>query len=179
MVDQLTLQTMGILLTGLTVSIAAIYYMLTLRYTRMNMKNTLETRQAQLFMQLFDRWLASGYAEKLVKLLFHQEWKDYEDWSEKYGPERNPEAANVYFTLDTYFEGIGTLVKRGLIDPSLVHDLLGSDIVAYWGKMRPIAEGIRKNRNIPSWAENSEYLYDEIRKIYKQQHPETSKPFTQ
>lgn len=44
MVDQLTLQTISIVLTGLTLSIAAIYYMLTLRYTRMNMKNTLETR---------------------------------------------------------------------------------------------------------------------------------------
>jgi hypothetical protein len=152
---------------------------MTLRYTRRNQELTLkaqeqalETRQAQLFMQLFDRWLASGYAEKLVELLFHQEWKDYKDWEEKYGPERNPEAANVYFTLDTYFEGVGTLVERKLVDPSLVEDLMGWDIVTYWDKIRPIAEGIRKNRNIPSWAEKSEYLYNQIFAIAEKEHSE-------
>ncbi|MHA2380716.1 MAG: DUF4760 domain-containing protein [Candidatus Thorarchaeota archaeon] len=172
-------QTISIIFAGVSIGVAAIYYMLTLRYTRRNQELTLkaqeqalETRQAQLFMQLFDRWLASGYAEKLVELLFHQEWKDYEDWLEKYGPERNPEAANVYFTLDTYFEGIGTLIKRKLVDPSLVDDLMGSDIVTYWDKIRPIAEGIRKNRNIPSWAEHSEYLYNVVSEIFYKQHPE-------
>jgi hypothetical protein len=166
------IQTLFGYLTPISLTIGVIYHIMTLRNTRKTQEQALETRQAQLFMQLFDRWLASGYAEKLVELLFHQEWKDYKDWEEKYGPERNPDAANIYFTLDTYFEGIGVLVKRKLVDPSLVDDLMGGDIVMYWDKIRPIAEGIRKNRNIPSWAEYSEYLYNVVSEIVYKQHPE-------
>jgi len=40
------LQTLSIVLASIGVTIAAIYYTFTLRYTRMNMKNTPGTRQA-------------------------------------------------------------------------------------------------------------------------------------
>lgn len=123
-------------------------------------------------MQSFNLWLAQGYADKLTELLFQQKWRNFEDWSEKYGQENNPAGASVYFTLDTYFEGIGTLVRRRLIDPHLVDDLMGIDIIGYWKKMRPIAEGIRKMEGFATWAENSEFLYDEVVKIYREQHPE-------
>ena len=59
MVDQVTIQTLGILLTGFSVSLAAVYYTMTLR-------NQTETRQAQLFMQLFQLfnskdWLSDNW----------------------------------------------------------------------------------------------------------------------
>jgi hypothetical protein len=38
--------------------------------------------------------------------------------------------------------------------------------------MRPIAEGMRKEKGWELWAENSEYLYNEVLKVYRQQHPE-------
>jgi hypothetical protein len=40
-------------------------------------------------------------------------------------------------------------VRRSLIDPHLVDDLMGMDIIWYWKKMRPIAEGLRKRED---WA---------------------------
>jgi len=68
MIDQLTLQTIGILLTGLTVSIAAIYYTLTLRYTRRKLELQLETRQTQLFMQIYGRLTDSYLYEEYMKI---------------------------------------------------------------------------------------------------------------
>ena len=150
---------------GIGVGVAALYYVF-------NMRATLQTRQAQLFMQSFNLWLWQGYADKLVELLLTQQWSDFDDWREKYGGLKNPAGASAYFTLDTYFEGIGTLVKRKLIDPHLVDDLMGSDIIMYWKKMRPVAEGLRKQEGLATWAENSEYLYDEMRKIYREQQPD-------
>ena len=41
-----SIETLSIVFTVLSISLAA-FYIFTLRYTRMNMKNTLETRQAQ------------------------------------------------------------------------------------------------------------------------------------
>ena len=43
MVDQMTIQTIGILLTGITLSIAAIYYTLTLRYKKKPRSPTRDT----------------------------------------------------------------------------------------------------------------------------------------
>jgi hypothetical protein len=31
---------------------------------------------------------------------------------------------------------------------------------------------MRKDKKWATWGENSEYLYDEVNKIYKKQHPE-------
>jgi hypothetical protein len=55
-------QTIGVLVTASSVTVAAVYYMFTLRTNQRNYKATLETRQAQLFMQLFDRWTSSEFA---------------------------------------------------------------------------------------------------------------------
>jgi hypothetical protein len=103
--------------------------------------------------------------------MYRQEWKDYDDWKEKYGPTTNPQAASNYTAVDTFFEGLGTLVKRNLIDPELVDDLMGGDIVAYWSKMRPIADGVRRDY-MPTFAENSEYLYNIVKEIYEKQPQE-------
>jgi hypothetical protein len=136
------------------------------------MKATLQTRQAQLFMQSFNLWLTQGYADKLVELSL-QERSDFDDWWEKYSPKKkNLVTASVFYTIDTYFEG-RYLSQEELIDPHLVDDLSGSDIIHYCKRMCLIAEGMRKRYGWSSWAENSEYLYDEMLNLYKQQHPET------
>ena len=83
MVDQLTLQTIGILLTAVTVSIAAIYYTLTLRYTRRNQELQLETRQAQFFIQTYQS-LVTPEVQKLYGEILEWEWTDFDDFAEKY-----------------------------------------------------------------------------------------------
>lgn len=159
MVDLVMLQSASYVAASMGVLVAAIYYIL-------NLRATLQTRQAQLFMQSFNLWLASKFDDKLTDLLFRQKWSDYDDWKEKFGPVNNPQAASNYTSVDTFFEGLGTLVRRRLIDPGLVDDLMGGDIIAYWSKMRPIAEGLRREY-MSTFSENSEYLYDVVKKIYE------------
>lgn len=72
MVDQMTLQTIGILLTAVTVSIAAIYYTMTLRYAKRSQELQLETRQAQLFMPIY----STSYNEEHIKAISEiQKWE--------------------------------------------------------------------------------------------------------
>ena len=61
-----------------------------------------------------------------------------------------------------FFEGVGVLVKRGLIDLSLVDDLLGSMITHTWEKMGPVEVESRVCFNNPRAFEDFEYLYNEI-----------------
>ena len=56
-------------------------------------------------------------------------------------------------------------MKRGLIDISLVDDLLGSMIKLTWEKMGPIEVESRVRLNNPRAFDDFEYLYNEIDRI--------------
>jgi hypothetical protein len=63
-----------------------------------------------------------------------------------------------------FFEGVGVLLHKKLIDIALVDDLFSSPIKISWEKLKPIAEGERKLRNRPQIWEWWEYLYNEMQK---------------
>ena len=134
-------------------------------------EQSLETRQTQLFMQYFNFWMSPGYLEKFIEVM-NQQWSDFDDYMEKYGYRTNPSGFLAYTTIENFYGGLGVLVKRGLVNPHLVHDLLDTDIINYRNKMRPIAEGMRRDKEWATWGENSEYLYGEVYKIYREKHPD-------
>jgi hypothetical protein len=143
------------------------YYVMTVRNSQRMQQMTLETRQAQLFMQVYDRW-ASRDMTKMEYEFQQWEWDDYDDYVSKY---HDLENRSLRTTICKYYEGIGVLVKRGLIDPTFVDDLMSSAIMKYWEKYEPIAKEDRK-RWMPMAAEYQEYLYTMIKPIVEIQYPE-------
>ncbi len=69
-----------------------------------------------------------------------------------------------------FFEGIGVLLKRNLLDIEMVDDLLGHSIKLTWEKMGPIEKETRKRWDDPRTFDDFEYLYDELMKHYEQHH---------
>jgi hypothetical protein len=63
-----------------------------------------------------------------------------------------------------FFEGVGVLLHRKLIDIAAVDDLFSSPIKISWEIMKPIAEGERKKFSRPQIWEWWEYLYNEMQK---------------
>jgi hypothetical protein len=78
-------QTIGVLVTAASVTVAAIYYSLTLRTNQRNSKANLETRQAQLFMQLYTTFSSYEFKTKWHNIMDVLEWRDYEDFWAKFG----------------------------------------------------------------------------------------------
>ena len=134
-------------------------------------RQTLETRQAQLFMQIYNRLTYSDFTEKWNEVL-NYEWKNHDDFINKYGQKNNPKSFSKIQSVELFFEGIGVLVSRDLIEISLVDDVMSTFVLMYWRKYGEIAEETRTKFNIPQYAEWTEYLYDEVRKVAEQQHPE-------
>src|SRR4030066_2315537 len=73
------------------------YYVLTVRINQRNQElslkaqqQTLETRQAQLLMSLYQRWQEPEFQDAFYELL-SWEWRDYDDFWEKYGWASNPD----------------------------------------------------------------------------------------
>jgi hypothetical protein len=89
MIDYLPL-----VLTGIGIIVAIVYYTLTLRNANKTQELQLETRQAQLFMQIFNRQYDIDQ-RKSIYLAQNIEYKDFDDFIEKYGPETNPARARA------------------------------------------------------------------------------------
>ena len=167
-----TLQTLGIL-------VGIIYYITIMRNSQKNQKLTLiaqeqalETRQAQLFMYIYDRWSSPDYNKHFFALR-EWEWNDYEDFMERYGGDKNPDIYYHFSSIGTFFEGIGVLVKRKLIDPTIVDDLISNSVIFFWEKFGvPIIKERQVRDNFPQFYEWVEYLYSVVKPIRDSQHPE-------
>ena len=145
------------------------YYILTVRANQKNQRQQLETRQAQLFMQIYNRWASREVSLMEQESLFEWEWDDYEDFIRKYYSD--VEARALRSSLGKYWEGIGVLIKRGLIDPYLVDDLMSAQTMSIFEKMLPMIITVRETLG-PTAGEWYEYLYNEVKSIYEEQHPE-------
>jgi hypothetical protein len=170
MVEQLTLQTTISLLTLISLTIGVIYHIMTLNNTRKNQRLQLETRQAQLFMQIHSQIVAGEIIDYVLEIVDEWSWEDYDDYYRKYIDDKEKDAIGSKVAM--YIEGIGVLSKRGLIDASLVDDLMSGMILAYWEKVEDVTKEYRRRANFPQASEWVEYLYYEIKSIAKEQHPE-------
>ncbi len=68
-------------------------------------------------------------------------------------------------------EGVAVLIDRGLIDVSLVDELMSGYIMQYWEKFGPLMIRLRTELNYPHLSEWVEYLYKVIKEITVKQHP--------
>ena len=172
MAEPVSLQTVLTYLTLISIPVGVFYHIMTLNNTRKNQKLTLETRQAQLFMQLYDQFRDKEFQKDISSIYNIWEWKDYDDFEEKYGRTTNPEKYSSYASVVTFFEGIGVLLNQGLIGRNLVDDMMSGVITRFWEKILPLVEEMRNIRRWPQYMEWFEYLYDEIKPIVEEQHPE-------
>ncbi len=100
-------------------------------------------------------------------------FKDYEEFIKT--RTENTDWYSAFLNVGTFFEGLGVLVKRGLVNKYMVDDLFSGYLLRYWEKYGPIAIEFRRRYNWPSAWEWVEYLYNEIRVIAVSQHPELAK----
>ena len=85
----MTLQTLIMFIQAAGIIVAVIYHVMTLRNTRKNQQLQLETRQAQLIMQLWDTYIEK-YRESYI-VWRDLEYEDFQDFWNKYGKDKNPD----------------------------------------------------------------------------------------
>jgi len=148
------IQTASIVIASASVVAGVIYYTFQLRHQS-------KTRQTDMVMKLYATF-GSREFQKAYQTMMHLEFEDYSDYTKRYG--ENADVRAAFITVNVFFEGMGLLVKRKLAGMDLVDDLLSSDILSTWQKMKPLAEGDRKKSARPQAWEWFEYLYNEMKK---------------
>jgi hypothetical protein len=196
LVDLALLQSVSYIAGALGVCVAAVYYVMNLRISQRNQELTLqaleqsatsqelslktqglalkaqeqnlETRQAQLFMQLFDRFSGSEFAlnygkvryEILPKLNNSPEELNkfiYQNTNEKF----NPDVFLPFHQLTLFFDGVGVLVQKDLVNIDLVERLFSDRIIWFWTMIKPRIVFSRESQG-PQLYANIEWLYDEM-----------------
>ena len=124
--------------------------------TVLEIRNLVRQRQTDLIMKLYSDFDNIEF-QKVCREVLNREAKDVHDYENKYGL--------VEFTVvGMFFEGIGILLKRKLIDIALVDDMFTTPIKWTWEKIKDITLEARKVRNQPEILEWFEYLYNEMKK---------------
>jgi len=164
MVELATLQAVSYIMGSLGVFVAAVYYIYNVRTSQKTARTTLETRQTQLFMQLFAQYNNKDFMQDYAKVAYDIEYENLEEWTRKYGSTADREAWASWARVGRFFDGVGILVRRGLIDVDLVMDELRELILFSWDKMKPWVYEVRMEMNSPQTWENFEYLAEETRK---------------
>ena len=142
----LDLQTLLTYLSLVSIPVGIFYYMMTLR-------NQSKTRETQLFMEIYNKFNESVEKTQDWKELVTLEFDGYADFMERYGPGKNPRTwASLYYTM-MFYEGMGILVKRGLIDIEMVEDFMSGVVMSFWGRYGPILKehGQREGRRL-TWS---------------------------
>jgi hypothetical protein len=155
------------LVTVIGVLIALAYYIVNIRHQR-------ETRQAQLFMTIYQNYYDKEWLRDQQKInFFYDDYSNFDEFMEKYGPYNNMEGYLTYQSRVNFYEGLGVLVKRNLIDVSMVDDLLSGPIVLFWEKKaHPLVNETRRRFNNPAAYEWVEYLYEKVKAVRDREHPD-------
>ena len=161
MVDILLLQTISIAIASAGVFVAAIYYIFQIRHQT-------RSRQTDLVMRLYSTFGSDDHQRAGKKVMWIA-YKDYDDFVKKYGAPNSEEPIPLAVDKVLYFfEEVGVLLSKKLVDIDLIDQLMGYNIVMIGTKTMPIIEGARKRLNLPHVWTNFEYLYNEMKKREQQ-----------
>jgi hypothetical protein len=152
MVELLTLQAVSYIMGSVGVFVAAVYYVMNVQNNKRNQElmlkaqqQTLETRQSQLMMQLFDYFMEGGIRLTAMEMLSEKwSWNDFDDFMKKYGPERNSEAWRQFERHFLFWSIQGILVRDGIISAETLFSWWGWIPRSLWEKYEPILDEYRR-----------------------------------
>ena len=146
------------------------YYVLTVRASQRNMRQTLETRQISLIDNMVTRSMSEQGFKNFFELLRY-EWKNFEDFEKKYGSENNVEATAKRFSVWQDYNLIGLMLRKGLVEADDLVDMGVQGVTFLWEKYKPIIEEERERYMSKNFLRDFEFLAGEMFRILKERDP--------
>jgi hypothetical protein len=154
--------------------VGVVYYIMNIQNNQKNQElmlkaqqQTLETRQAQMFLGVYNKMSDKEFT-RAYNTVMNTSWSSYQEFSDL---RKNNEFYEAFLLINGFFEGVGVLVKEGVLDIRWIALLMASWTNEYWEKIREVILEHRKRSGAKRALSEYEYLYDELNK-YLEQHPE-------
>ena len=152
-------QTVSIGIASASVVVGVVYYAFQLR-------NQARTRQTDLVMRLYATFSSNDFQDAWVKV--RERASDFESIDDIYDFDKKVGLREVN-QVCLFFEGIGILLQRKLVDTKMIEDLFGGAIARAWEKMKTGVTKARRQLNDPTIYYYFEYLYNEMKKREQRQ----------
>ena len=135
------------------VCVAAVYYIL-------NLRNQIQSRKAQLFMQLGEHLMDQAETKSHYEILYEWEWKDLDDFQRKYGL-GNMENFSKFLCFGVLLQHVGELLELKLIDNGTARGQFSHRLSRFYEKYETIIEEGRKLLQSPGLWAGIDRLYNE------------------
>jgi len=152
-------QTISIAIASASVVAGVIYYAFQIRHQA-------KMRQTDLVVRLYSAFSGKELQEAYFETAYGFEFADYDDFMKKYRMPSKP--ILPLWQVSKFFDGVGVLLRRKLVDIGLVDELFHAEATIVWKKVKPLVEGRRKELNQPTVYQSFEYLYNEMKKREQQ-----------
>jgi hypothetical protein len=150
-------------ITEISAVVAAAGVLVGVVYYILDMRHQARTRKTEMVMRLYSAWQSKELSDATLKV-WNLEFKDYDDFVKRYGPwYSETEVYSAFRMVCIFFDGIGILLLRKLVDIEMVSSILLMPITTTWEKVRLLIEGGRRQLN-PYLFRDFEYLYNEVKK---------------
>ena len=136
--------------------VVAIGVIVGLGFTVLELRNLVKQRQTDLAMRLYQHFGTKEFMNSWWQITTREE-KEYKEYVKKHG-------GAEFLQVGAFFEGIGILLHRKLVDIDVVRDLFSESIKLIWEKNESILKEMVDERNIPEAWQWFEYLYNEMQK---------------
>ena len=170
------LQAAGILIAAAGIAVIAVNSVMSSRRLLEIRASELVAREAQLRLQLIAYMTDERFEGALNEILWRWDWEGWDDYWEKYSPLNNPEANLARRLARSFYVGLASMVRDGLVDIETVYELNPTGVTRYWEKMGPIAREFRERNDYPGYLEPVEYLAGEIAELRDRKGDPTPKP---
>jgi len=147
-------------ITEVSAIVAAAGVLVGVAYYILDMRNQTRMRKTELLTRLYSTMVNKDWLEAWDKI----DRLESDDLIKMRTEKRMVEINLVY----AFFDEVGVLLKKGLVDIDLVENLIHGHAITTWEKLKPMFEVGRKLRNDPKIAAGFEYLYNEMKKREQQ-----------
>jgi hypothetical protein len=160
-----------LVLTGIGIMASILYYTSVLRNANKTQQMQLETRQAQLYNNIWNQSLNNPDWQRNYLIVSGLQFHTLEEYLEQV-PYNDYDSVNTLaiWGVSTFFEGLSPLIKMELIDLRVFYPTLYNLLKSFWMKILPILDDAREQLSPTIWTE-SEYVYNTLT-AYLEEHPE-------
>ncbi len=156
-------QTIGVLVTAASVTVAAIYYIMTLRINQRNGRITLTNNIMQ---SILTKENQKDFGE-----LMNMTWVDYDDFEKKYGSDYNLDNFAKRMSAWSTYDALGNLLRQSLADLDTIYNSGTICILWTWVKFKPVIEEHRRRYGGKDAFNGFEYLGDSLMRLKKLNDP--------
>jgi len=153
-------------ITEISAIVAAAGVLVGVAYYILDMRNQTRIRKTEMLMRLYASSTNNEFMDAFWKVM-SIDVKDYQDYVKRYGElsETDKPMNRAFFKTATFYEMVGVLLLRKLIDLVTVYDVWGStNPIMLFEKIKPIVLFLRRELNEPAMFIGFEYLCAELKR---------------